>query len=136
MLMRIFTHCLFFQCVFIDFQCVITLLRALSVALMDHVCTSRSRYWIPWSLYWIPVLFGPISSHNTILYGQIIQCTINTNMDHVCITRSRYWIPARNIYYDSSSRDKDLLLYIRGFFADMKLIKGSNFFIFIIVLLK
>ena len=33
MLMRIFTPCLFFQCVFADFQCVITLLRALSVAL-------------------------------------------------------------------------------------------------------
>ena len=32
-LMRIFTPCLFFQCVFADFQCVITLLRALSVAL-------------------------------------------------------------------------------------------------------
>ena len=33
MLMRIFTPCLFFQCVFTNFQCVITLLRALSVAL-------------------------------------------------------------------------------------------------------
>ena len=32
-LMRIFTPYLFFQCVFNDFQCVITLLRALSVAL-------------------------------------------------------------------------------------------------------
>ena len=32
-LMRIFTPCLFFQCVFTNFQCVITLLRALSVAL-------------------------------------------------------------------------------------------------------
>ena len=31
--MRIFTLYLFFQCVFNDFQCVITLLRALSVAL-------------------------------------------------------------------------------------------------------
>ena len=37
MLMRIFTPYLIFQCVFTDFQCVITLLRALSVAL----CTSR-----------------------------------------------------------------------------------------------
>ena len=34
MLMRIFTPCLFFQCVFNEFQCVITLLRALSVALI------------------------------------------------------------------------------------------------------
>ena len=33
MLMLIFTSCLFFKCVFIDFQCVITLLRSLSVAL-------------------------------------------------------------------------------------------------------
>ena len=32
--MRIFTPYLFFQCVFNDFQCVITPLRALSVALM------------------------------------------------------------------------------------------------------
>ena len=32
-LMRIFTPCLVFQCVFNNFQCVITLLRALSVAL-------------------------------------------------------------------------------------------------------
>ena len=32
--MRIFTPCLFFQCVFTNFQCVITLLRALSVALL------------------------------------------------------------------------------------------------------
>ena len=31
--MRIFTPCLFFQCVFTNFQCVLTLLRALSVAL-------------------------------------------------------------------------------------------------------
>ena len=40
MLMRIFTPCLFFQCVFTNFQCVITLLRALSVALVkvcEHV---------------------------------------------------------------------------------------------------
>ena len=36
-LMRIFTPCLIFQCVFNDFQCVITLLRALSVALL-YVC--------------------------------------------------------------------------------------------------
>ena len=33
MLMRILTPCLFFQCFFTNFQCVITLLRALSVAL-------------------------------------------------------------------------------------------------------
>ena len=33
-LMRIFTSCLVFQCVFNNFQCVITLLRALSVALI------------------------------------------------------------------------------------------------------
>ena len=33
-LMHIFTHCLFFQCVFTNFQCVIMLLRALSVALI------------------------------------------------------------------------------------------------------
>ena len=33
MLMRIFMHCLIFQCVFNYFQCVITLLHALSVAL-------------------------------------------------------------------------------------------------------
>ena len=32
-LMHIFTPSLYFQCVFTDFQCVITLLRALSVAL-------------------------------------------------------------------------------------------------------
>ena len=35
-LMRIFTPYLFFQCVFNDFQCVITLLHALSVAL-NHI---------------------------------------------------------------------------------------------------
>ena len=35
MLMRIFTPSLYFQCVFNDFQCVITLLRALSVALIQ-----------------------------------------------------------------------------------------------------
>ena len=35
MLMRIFTPSLYFQCVFNDFQCVITLLRALSVALIE-----------------------------------------------------------------------------------------------------
>ena len=34
MLIRIFTPFLIFQCVFTDFQCVITLLRALSVALI------------------------------------------------------------------------------------------------------
>ena len=33
LLMRIFTPFLFFQCIFTNFQCVITLLRALSVAL-------------------------------------------------------------------------------------------------------
>ena len=33
-LMRIFTPSLFFQCVFTNFQCVITLLRTLSVALL------------------------------------------------------------------------------------------------------
>ena len=33
MLMRNFTPCLFFQCVFTNFHCVVTLLRALSVAL-------------------------------------------------------------------------------------------------------
>ena len=37
MLMRIFTPSLYFQCVFNDFKCVITLLRALSVALR-RVC--------------------------------------------------------------------------------------------------
>ena len=38
MLMHIFTPCLFFsQCVFTNFQCVITLLRALSVALVSRV---------------------------------------------------------------------------------------------------
>ena len=36
-LMRIFTPCLFFQCVFTNFQCVITLLRALSVALQSVI---------------------------------------------------------------------------------------------------
>ena len=36
MLMRIFTPSLYFQCVFNDFQCVITLLRALSVALQQY----------------------------------------------------------------------------------------------------
>ena len=35
-LMRIFTPCLFFQCVFTNFQCVITLLRALSVIVMSQ----------------------------------------------------------------------------------------------------
>ena len=35
MLMRIFTPCLFFQCVFNEFQCVITLLFASSVALIS-----------------------------------------------------------------------------------------------------
>ena len=34
MLRRIYTPCLFFQCVFTHFQCVIMLLRALSVALL------------------------------------------------------------------------------------------------------
>ena len=35
--MRIFTHYLFFQCVFNYFQCVITLLRTLSVALCTYI---------------------------------------------------------------------------------------------------
>ena len=35
MQMRIFTPCLFFQCVFTNSKCVITLLRALSVALQQ-----------------------------------------------------------------------------------------------------
>ena len=39
MLMRIFTPYLIFQCVFTDFNCVITLLHALSVAL---------QIWLPW----------------------------------------------------------------------------------------
>ena len=39
-LMRIFTPCLFFQCVLNDFQCVITLLRALSVALCNNTLYS------------------------------------------------------------------------------------------------
>ena len=37
MLMRNFTPSLYFQCVFNDFQCVITLLRALSVTLYKNV---------------------------------------------------------------------------------------------------
>ena len=46
--MRIFTPCLFFQCVFTNFQCVITLLRALSVALLsDTFSTSPLK---PYSL--------------------------------------------------------------------------------------
>ena len=36
--MHIFTPRLFFQCIFSDFQCVITLLRALSVALLLFNC--------------------------------------------------------------------------------------------------
>ena len=40
--MRIFTPYLFFQCVFNNFQCVITLLRALSVALI--VATIRGDF--------------------------------------------------------------------------------------------
>ena len=37
MLMRIFTPCLCVQCVLNDFQCVITLLRTLSVALKCYI---------------------------------------------------------------------------------------------------
>ena len=40
-LMRIFTPRLYFQCVFNDFQCVITLLRALSVALLEEWHSTR-----------------------------------------------------------------------------------------------
>ena len=43
MLMHIFTPCLFLQCVFADFQCVITLLRALSVALLSKIYFSVSK---------------------------------------------------------------------------------------------
>ena len=46
MLMRIFTPCLFFQSFFTNFQCVITLLRALSVAL-----------WMAYNLKYIPGCF-------------------------------------------------------------------------------
>ena len=46
--MRIFTRCLFFQCVFTNVQCVITLLRALSVALNRGKESSHIRiYDIP-----------------------------------------------------------------------------------------
>ena len=41
MLMRIFTPYLIFQCVFTDFQCVITLLRALSVALLQSLSQNQ-----------------------------------------------------------------------------------------------
>ena len=41
--MRIFTPCLIFQCVFTHFQCVITLLRALSVAL-GEIKDTMSRF--------------------------------------------------------------------------------------------
>ena len=44
MLMRIFTPSLYFQCVFHDFQCVITLLRALSVALYDELSADYIGY--------------------------------------------------------------------------------------------
>ena len=43
MLMRIFTPSLYFQCVFNDFQCVITLLRALSVALLHWRLILKER---------------------------------------------------------------------------------------------
>ena len=54
MLMRIFTPSLYFQCVFNDFQCVITLLRALSVALgtinyFSYIVMEHSR---PYSKCW------------------------------------------------------------------------------------
>ena len=35
-LICIFTPCLFFQCIFNDFQCIITILRTLSVALIEY----------------------------------------------------------------------------------------------------
>ena len=44
MIMRIFTPGLYFQCVFKDFQCVITLLRALSVALMTKKCNFKHHF--------------------------------------------------------------------------------------------
>ena len=57
MLMHIFTPGLYFQCVFNDFQCVIRLLRALSVALMSmqifyktvvlRELTSNTAPWFP-----------------------------------------------------------------------------------------
>ena len=53
-LMRIFTPCLFFQCVFIDSQCVITLLRALSVALASPADTQ-----VPHSLLPLPEFSNP-----------------------------------------------------------------------------
>ena len=40
MLMRIFTRCLLSQCVFTNFQCVITRLRALSVALTSAIAVT------------------------------------------------------------------------------------------------
>ena len=42
-LMRIFTPCLVFQCVFHDFQCLITLLHALSVALVRYFVRSTAN---------------------------------------------------------------------------------------------
>ena len=47
MLMRIFTPSLYFQCVFNNFQCVITLLRALSVALHTYTCISAPPHFSP-----------------------------------------------------------------------------------------
>ena len=44
MLMRIFTPSLYFQCVFNDFQCVITLLRTLSVALIKCLYTIAEEW--------------------------------------------------------------------------------------------
>ena len=41
--MRIFTPCLFFQCVFTNFQCVITPLHALSVALENYYKLKRYK---------------------------------------------------------------------------------------------
>ena len=60
MLMRIFTPSLYFQCVFNDFQCVITLLRALSVALGSGPltfirCVSMKIWWLGEGFYdWFP----------------------------------------------------------------------------------
>ena len=44
MLMRIFTSCLFFQCILNNFQCIITLLRTLSVALLRAAMTIYSLF--------------------------------------------------------------------------------------------
>ena len=47
MLMRIFTPSLYFQCVFNDFQCVITILRALSVALIINSLRQQIKDYLP-----------------------------------------------------------------------------------------